>query len=162
MGYCDSSTQHGGDGGIFSARARAGEIDSAQAVGASGTNSMGPSGRSLSTWISLALVQFYRIFLSHFFGGACKFYPSCSKYAQEAIASYGARRGIVLALKRLGRCRPFTKGGFDPVPDVYDGRASRDPRDRFETDVPPANFRHRLNAHFTEDVLIKHDEERIL
>jgi uncharacterized protein len=66
----------------------------------------------------LAFVGFYRIFLSPFFGGACKFYPSCSKYAQEAIARHGARRGIALALKRLGRCRPFTKGGFDPVPDV--------------------------------------------
>jgi uncharacterized protein len=162
MGYCDSSTQHGGDGGIFSARARAGEIDSAQAVGPSDSDSMGTSGRSLGAWISLALVQFYRIFLSHFFGGACKFYPSCSKYAQEAIASHGARRGIVLALKRLGRCRPFTKAGFDPVPDTYDGRASRDHRDRFESDVSAANFSHILNAHFTENVLRKQNKERIL
>lgn len=65
----------------------------------------------------LALVQLYRIFLSPFLGGACKFYPSCSQYAQEAIALHGAKRGSWLALKRLGRCRPFTKGGFDPVPD---------------------------------------------
>ena len=162
MGYCDSSTQHGGDGGIFSARGRAGEIDSAQAVGPSGSNSMGTSGRSLGAWVSLALVQFYRIFLSHFFGGACKFYPSCSKYAEDAIALHGARRGIVLALKRLGRCRPFTQGGFDPVPDTYDGRASRARRDRFKTDVPAANSSHTLNALFTEDVLLKQDEERIL
>jgi hypothetical protein len=62
-------------------------------------------------------VRFYKIFLSPFLGGACKFYPSCSNYAYEAIARHGARRGIVLALKRLGRCRPFTQGGFDPVPD---------------------------------------------
>jgi hypothetical protein len=68
-------------------------------------------------WLLLALVQLYRVFLSPFLGGACKFYPSCSKYAQEAIAIHGAKRGSVLALKRLGRCRPFTKGGFDPVPD---------------------------------------------
>jgi hypothetical protein len=65
----------------------------------------------------LALVQLYRVFLSPFLGGACKFYPSCSQYAQEAIALHGAKRGSWLALKRLGRCRPFTKGGFDPVPD---------------------------------------------
>jgi putative membrane protein insertion efficiency factor len=52
-----------------------------------------------------------------FFGGSCKFYPSCSVYAQEAIAKHGARRGSWLALRRLLRCRPFTKGGFDPVPD---------------------------------------------
>jgi uncharacterized protein len=68
-------------------------------------------------WLLLALVQLYRIFLSPFLGGACKFYPSCSQYAQEAIALHGAKRGSWLALKRLGRCRPFTKGGFDPVPD---------------------------------------------
>ena len=68
-------------------------------------------------WLLLALVQLYRIFLSPFLGGACKFYPSCSQYAQEAIAWHGAKRGSWLALRRLGRCRPFTKGGFDPVPD---------------------------------------------
>jgi uncharacterized protein len=65
-------------------------------------------------------VSFYRVFLSHFFGGHCKFYPSCSVYAQEAIAKHGARRGSWLALKRLLRCRPFTKGGFDLVPEVDD------------------------------------------
>ena len=68
-------------------------------------------------WLLLAFVQLYRIFLSPFLGGACKFYPSCSQYAQEAIALHGARRGSWLALRRLGRCRPWTKGGFDPVPD---------------------------------------------
>jgi uncharacterized protein len=71
----------------------------------------------LGQWLVLALVQLYRIFLSPFLGGACKFYPSCSQYAQEAVALHGAKRGSLLALKRLGRCRPFTKGGFDPVPD---------------------------------------------
>jgi hypothetical protein len=68
-------------------------------------------------WLLLALVQLYRVFLSPFLGGACKFYPSCSQYAQEAIALHGAKHGSWMALKRLGRCRPFTKGGFDPVPD---------------------------------------------
>jgi hypothetical protein len=65
----------------------------------------------------LAFVRFYQVFLSPFLGGACKFYPSCSNYAYEAIARHGARRGFTLAAKRLGRCRPFTQGGFDPVPD---------------------------------------------
>jgi hypothetical protein len=54
---------------------------------------------------------------------ACKFYPSCSHYAGEAVQRFGARRGIWLTLKRLGRCQPFTRGGFDPVPD----RESRAP-----------------------------------
>lgn len=69
-------------------------------------------------WLLLLLLRFYMLLLSPFFGGACKFHPSCSNYAYEAIALHGARRGVLLALKRLLRCRPFTKGGFDPVPDV--------------------------------------------
>jgi uncharacterized protein len=73
---------------------------------------------SAAKWLLLLFVRFYQIFFSPFLGGACKFYPSCSRYAQEAIEMHGARRGAWLAMKRLGRCRPFTKGGFDPVPDV--------------------------------------------
>jgi putative membrane protein insertion efficiency factor len=69
----------------------------------------------------------YIVFLSPFFGGACKFYPSCSNYAREAIERHGARRGTLLALKRLLRCHPFTPGGIDFVPDQLAGasRASR-------------------------------------
>jgi uncharacterized protein len=78
----------------------------------------GPAGkRSPGAWLLLLLVRFYILFLSPFFGGACKFYPSCSNYAFEAIQAHGARRGFVLAVRRLFRCHPFTKGGFDPVPD---------------------------------------------
>jgi len=61
------------------------------------------------------------LLLAPFVGGACKFYPSCSNYAYEAVARHGARRGSVLAAKRLLRCRPFTQGGFDPVPDEIQG-----------------------------------------
>jgi len=61
------------------------------------------------------------LLLAPFVGGACKFYPSCSNYAYEAVARHGARRGSVLAIKRLLRCRPFTQGGFDPVPEELPG-----------------------------------------
>jgi uncharacterized protein len=74
--------------------------------------------KSFASWLLLLFVRLYQTFFSPFLGGACKFYPSCSRYAQEAIALHGARRGAWLAMKRLGRCRPFTKGGCDPVPDV--------------------------------------------
>jgi hypothetical protein len=74
----------------------------------------------------LLLVRIYIAFLSPFFGGACKFHPSCSNYARDAISRHGARRGTVLALKRLGRCRPFTQGGFDPVPDAREDAAEFD------------------------------------
>jgi uncharacterized protein len=72
---------------------------------------------SFGAWLLLAFLRFYIIFLSPVFGGACKFYPSCSNYAIEAVTKHGARRGFLLAAKRLLRCRPFTQGGFDPVPD---------------------------------------------
>jgi uncharacterized protein len=74
-------------------------------------------GKSAAAWTLLLLVRFYITFLSPFFGGACRFHPSCSNYAAEAIARHGAARGLSLALRRLLRCNPFTKGGFDPVPD---------------------------------------------
>jgi putative membrane protein insertion efficiency factor len=69
-------------------------------------------------WVLLLLIRFYIVCLSPLFGGACKFYPSCSNYAWEAIERHGARRGAVLAVKRLLRCHPFTKGGVDLVPEA--------------------------------------------
>ncbi|MGA9885524.1 MAG: membrane protein insertion efficiency factor YidD [Candidatus Acidiferrales bacterium] len=80
-----------------------------------------PRPRSPDSWVLLLLVRMYIIFLSPFFGGACKFYPSCSNYAREAIERHGARRGTLLALKRLLRCHPFTRGGIDFVPDEFPG-----------------------------------------
>jgi len=112
MGHCDSSTQLGGHNKFFGSDRR-----SAEAASTRESAGISAPAKSAATWWSLAFVRFYKIFLSPFLGGACKFYPSCSNYAYEAIARHGARRGIVLALKRLGRCRPFTQGGFDPVPD---------------------------------------------
>jgi uncharacterized protein len=73
-------------------------------------------------WLLLGFVRCYQVFLGPFLGGACKFHPSCSNYAYQAIERHGARHGIVLAMKRLGRCRPFTQGGFDPVPDSIEKR----------------------------------------
>jgi len=61
-------------------------------------------------------VRLYQAFLSPLMFSACKFHPSCSRYAYQAIEQHGARRGSWLALKRLVRCRPFSPGGFDPVP----------------------------------------------
>jgi putative membrane protein insertion efficiency factor len=121
MGHCDSSTQLGRHDETFGGDGR-----SAEAASARESTGISAPAKSAATWWSLTSVQFYKIFLSPFFGGACKFYPSCSNYAYEAIARHGARRGIVLALKRLGRCRPFTQGGFDPVPDE-DSAASQGP-----------------------------------
>jgi uncharacterized protein len=85
----------------------------------------------------LALLRFYILFLAPFFGGACKFYPSCSNYAVEAVAKHGARRGIALAARRLLRCRPFTQGGFDPVPDELPHAAREERKAPVVTELRP-------------------------
>ena len=64
----------------------------------------------------IALVRLYRLTLSGLLGGQCRFYPSCSSYALEAIHVHGATRGTLLAIWRIARCGPFTDGGVDPVP----------------------------------------------
>ncbi len=73
--------------------------------------------RGLAAWLLLAGLRFYQACLSPLMPYACKFYPSCSRYACQAIELHGARRGAWLALRRLLRCRPFSPGGYDPVPE---------------------------------------------
>ncbi len=65
----------------------------------------------------LALIRLYRRWLSPLLPPRCRFYPTCSQYALEAVERYGALRGCWLALRRLLRCHPFHPGGFDPVKD---------------------------------------------
>jgi len=67
-------------------------------------------------WLLVALVRGYQIVLSPLLPASCRYYPSCSAYAVEALEKHGARRGSWLALKRIGRCHPFHAGGYDPVP----------------------------------------------
>ena len=64
----------------------------------------------------IAAIRFYRKGISPLKPPVCRFHPTCSAYGQEAIEKYGAARGGWLLLKRLARCQPFCKGGFDPVP----------------------------------------------
>jgi putative membrane protein insertion efficiency factor len=70
----------------------------------------------LMTRALVAVVEFYRRFISPLKPATCRFYPTCSAYALEAIKKYGAAKGGWLALKRIGRCHPFNPGGYDPVP----------------------------------------------
>jgi len=74
--------------------------------------------RTPGSFLLISAIHIYRLLLAPFLGGNCKFYPSCSHYAEEAIRTHGARRGAWLALKRLLRCHPFTKGGVDLVPTL--------------------------------------------
>jgi putative membrane protein insertion efficiency factor len=64
----------------------------------------------------VALIDAYRLVLSPLLGGFCRYQPSCSLYAQEALRRHGVRRGSDLALRRVLRCHPFHPGGYDPVP----------------------------------------------
>jgi len=64
----------------------------------------------------LGLVRLYRLLVSPLLPPSCRFHPSCSAYAQEALSRHGAARGGWLAARRLARCHPFCEGGIDPVP----------------------------------------------
>lgn len=67
-------------------------------------------------FLLLALLRLYRYLLSPWLGNACRYWPTCSEYAREAIENHGAARGSYLALARLARCHPYGAGGVDPVP----------------------------------------------
>jgi putative membrane protein insertion efficiency factor len=71
----------------------------------------------------LGLIRLYRVTLSGWLGGQCRFYPTCSRYAEDAIRLHGAVRGTLMAAWRIARCGPFTGGGVDHVPAP--GRSTR-------------------------------------
>lgn len=70
--------------------------------------------------IALALLWLYKTSLSPVLASGCKFYPTCSVYARQAVQLHGVKHGTWLTLKRLLRCRPFSQGGIDPVPEPSD------------------------------------------
>jgi putative membrane protein insertion efficiency factor len=76
----------------------------------------GPGSVGRAARIILALIRGYQLLLSPLFAGTCRYVPSCSAYASEAVARHGALRGSILALRRLARCHPLGGHGFDPVP----------------------------------------------
>ena len=76
--------------------------------------------RSLAALGFLGFVRAYQKVLSPMFGGHCRYHPSCSHYTYEAIEIHGATKGTWLGVKRIGRCQPLFKGGFDPVPGSPD------------------------------------------
>jgi putative membrane protein insertion efficiency factor len=87
-----------------------------------GSSSNSAMSNSFLIWTSrplIWLIYVYRMtlapFMATFFGGGCRFEPSCSHYAEDAICKYGAWRGSIMAVKRIFRCHPWHDGGYDPV-----------------------------------------------
>jgi len=74
---------------------------------------------------ALLALRFYKIYLSFLFAGNCRFEPTCSRYAYEAIERFGVARGVWLGLKRLLRCHPLSRQfGYDPVPEKWENAPS--------------------------------------
>ena len=71
---------------------------------------------SLAVRVSLRVIRAYKVLVSQYFGGSCRFLPTCSDYAAEAFARHGVVRGTWLTTKRLARCHPLCAAGHDPVP----------------------------------------------
>jgi putative membrane protein insertion efficiency factor len=69
------------------------------------------------------LLRAYRLLISPLYGDVCRYHPSCSAYALEAVQHYGVVRGSWLATRRIGRCHPWAAGGYDPVPRRFHWRA---------------------------------------
>jgi len=71
------------------------------------------------TGIAVYIIVFYKFFISPVLPSACRYYPTCSTYAIQAIKKFGLIRGGYLSFKRIISCNPYGKGGFDPVPEVF-------------------------------------------
>ena len=75
--------------------------------------------------ILIVFIKFYRHAISPWLPGACRFTPTCSAYAIEAIGRFGAIRGSLLSMYRILRCNPFCRGGYDPVPERFTFKRQR-------------------------------------
>src|ERR1700674_6004283 len=117
MGHRHTSEKYGSAGGICAPGSGAGAPAARHPEHRA--KNMSRAARAL-----LFVVRVYQSFFSALMPSACKFYPSCSQYAAEALALHGARRGSWLALRRLSRCHPFTRGGVDLVPDAESSQSS--------------------------------------
>ncbi|MCH8567158.1 MAG: membrane protein insertion efficiency factor YidD [Balneolales bacterium] len=74
-------------------------------------------------------IDIYRVGISPYFPPSCRYQPTCSAYMREAILTHGPFKGLWMGLKRIGRCHPWSDGGYDPVPGSCKGHAQKDERD---------------------------------
>ena len=83
--------------------------------------------------VLLLLIRGYQLLLRPLMGPSCRFYPSCSCYAHEAVMRHGALRGTQMTVTRLARCHPWNPGGYDPVEPPHQNELSNDSDDNQET-----------------------------
>ncbi len=76
--------------------------------------------------VAIILIRAYQRFISPLLPNSCRFYPTCSQYALEAIREHGLIRGVWMGTKRIGRCHPFHPGGHDPVPPADKSKQGKD------------------------------------
>lgn len=114
VGHCGESSPRGGEGAV----SRLGPaVDQLVSGGPSSIGArLAAEGGSALKFLVLAAIGFYRTSISPAIPSSCRFYPTCSTYAHEAVSKFGVRRGLWLALNRFGRCRPWGAYGYDPVP----------------------------------------------
>lgn len=76
--------------------------------------------------IFIGFIRGYQKFISPLFPPSCRYYPTCSNYAVQAIQKHGAIKGSIMGMTRILRCHPFIKGGYDPVPDAFSIHRNRE------------------------------------
>ncbi len=70
-------------------------------------------------YLLMIVIKFYQLFISPLLGSNCRFYPTCSQYAYDAVKTHGFFKGFYLSVSRISKCHPWHEGGFDPVPKAH-------------------------------------------
>ena len=136
MGFRHTPENERGESGVCSAGERSGAV--AEGVNVDFPKNNGT--RGVGVRIALLALRCYKAYLSVLFAGTCRFEPTCSQYAYQAIERFGVLRGIWLGSKRLARCHPFSgKFGYDPVPDEFSEKFSEDTQRKMELNRAAAN-----------------------
>lgn len=126
MGYRSSSQEFGEQGGVRGADGRSDAAAEEIVNTYRSVESRHPSEHSWGVRVALFALSFYKSYLSILMAGNCRFQPTCSRYAYEAVERFGVARGTWLAIKRLSRCHPLSrKFGYDPVPEKDQAMSSK-------------------------------------